>query len=228
GSTSGPAAPLAAEVVEDVYGEVSRVVAEPPAIPNTPSIYNAADVGRSEVVVLVHNLKTPSSTPLNVAEEIKRTNELIREAARYTQRNLRAAGVETVTLYRGGPAADDPFRRQPGASGVTSWTTSAAKARHYASMATDPSAKVVWRAEVPVSHILSYDIIGLAATASSSQNRPLTGQEVLVVDDASIVEALAAEPDVEAAANDMLDLLGVNRVTPATMEGNGTAGPVPI
>jgi hypothetical protein len=216
GSTSGPAAPLAAEVVEDVYKLVnSRVRPEPVAIPNTPNIYPASQVERSEVVALVKNP--------NASEEVAGANEAIREAVRHTQRSLRAAGVETVTLYRGASPTDDPFRRQPGASGVTSWTTNPAKAWTYAE-----DAFVVYRAEVPVENLLSYDVIGLAATASTTQTRPLTGQEVLVVADPSVVEALAAEPVAPEGGVDLLDLLGVNRVTPATMEGNGTAGPVPI
>ena len=215
GSTSGPAAPLAAEVVEDVYKLVnSRVRPEPVAIPNTPNIYPASRVERSEVVALVKNP--------NASEEVAGANEAIREAVRHTQRSLRAAGVETVTLYRGASPTDDPFRRQPGASGVTSWTTNPAKAWTYAE-----DAFVVYRAEVPVENLLSYDVIGLAATASTSQTRPLTGREVLVVADPSVVEALAAEPVAPEGGVDLLDLLGVNRVTPATMEGNGTAGPVP-
>jgi GNAT superfamily N-acetyltransferase len=210
-----PGPPLTADVVEDVYKLVnSRVRPEPVAIPNTPNIFTASQVERSEVVALVKNPDAP--------EEVAGANEAIREAVRHTQRSLRAAGVETVTLYRGASPFDDPFRRQPGASGVTSWTADPAKAWTYAD-----DAFVVYRAEVPVENILSYDVIGLAATASTSQTRPLTGREVLVVADPSIVEALAAEPVTPEGGVDLLDLLGVNRVTPATMEGNGTGTAAP-
>lgn len=228
GSTSGPAVPLTAEVVENVYDEIQRVRPEPPAIPNTANIFHAAQIERSEVSQLAQG---------NTAEITPRANDHIRETIRHSQDSLRAAGVETVTLYRGGVAGEDPFHRSSGdplrvrmvdrqrpskGSGITSWTTNPAKARSYAM-----TGMVVYRAEVPVENIVSYDVIGLASTASTSQTRPLTGAEVLVASDPSIVQAMLDSAPPPPKGMDVLDLIGVTRVTPATMEGNGTAGPAP-
>jgi hypothetical protein len=71
----------------------------------------------------------------------------------------------------------------------------------------------MYRAEVPVDQIVTYDIIGTAATANGwTAGSPLIGREVLVASDPALVEQMLGE-----------------RVTPATMEGNGTgtAAPAP-
>ena len=199
----------AAVEVDDPFDEVNRSRPEPPTIPDSPIAGLAATVRRSAVARLAAGEEPPEA-------------EAIRGAIRYSQQALRDAGVETVTLYRGARVGMDPFDgassgdfSRPvsplalavnggpaGPGSITSWTTSPAKARSYASSAE----LTMYRAEVPVDQIVTYDIIGTAATANGwTAGSPLIGREVLVASSPEIVEEMLGE-----------------RVTPATVEGNGT------
>ena len=121
-----------------------------------------------------------------------------------TQDALRSKGTEVVTLYRGADSPTvNPFtgndnegtriQRSPiladQSSGITSWTTSPELASAYGT--------VLMQAKVPVSQIISWDVVGLMATVPMERvkgNNPhdtlVNGNEVLVAENTGIVDRL--------------------------------------
>jgi hypothetical protein len=178
---------------------------DPPAIPLTPVVHAVTpQLRRRDVERAALGVAAPTSD--------------LRAVIEHSQQSLRDQGIETVTLYRGAAEGVDPFDSRSSAmafrsgrpvrrpSGVTSWTTNPNKATNYVG----EEGLTMYRAEVPVDQIISYDVVGIHATASSGwrAGSDLDGSEVLV----------AAEPEI------VDRMLGRN--TPdATMEGD--AAPTP-
>lgn len=126
--------------------------------------------------------------------------ETIRKVVRWTQQSLKDAGVETVTLFRGGYLAGNPFDKtsstrkldDPTTSGVTSWSADPGGASSFRRK----EGAAIFVAEVPVEHIVSWDMIGNVSSARSfylaggNPHIEFTGREVLVADSAHTVHRL--------------------------------------
>jgi len=124
----------------------------------------------------------------------------IRQVVQWTQDTLRAAGVETVTLFRGGYEDGNPFDKtsstrktdDPTTSGITSWTADPGGASSFRRK----DGAVIFVAEVPVDNIVSWDMIGNVSSArqfylsGGSPHVEFTGREVLVADSAHTVHKL--------------------------------------
>ena len=191
----------------------------------TPGVESLAELPTVDAPVIAHNdvVDAAAGVSRGTLQRFARGRDVpdsdaIVNAIRHTRDSLRAAGVDTVTLYRGARAGTDPF--DPWSSGllgddtlgtgraaITSWTTDPQRALTYA---TSPGL-TMYRAEVPVDQIVTYDIIGAAATATGwTAGLPLTGREVLVAGDIATVDRM------------------LNRVTDARMVGDEATAPAPV
>ena len=103
---------------------------------------------------------------------------LLQTVALESQQALKGKGIDTVTLWRGMPGkSDSPF---PGdATGITSWTTNPDVAADYSG-----ENGTLFKAEIPVDQILSWDVLGALRTPGAGQ----PGSEVLVARDPSTSE----------------------------------------
>lgn len=145
------------------------------------------------------------------------TARVVGDVTKFTQDQLKAAGITHVILYRGVGSGlgegGSPFSGRstgtsyltPGitTSGTTSWTTDVKMAAQFG--------RTIVKAVVPVEHILSFDIVGnqtakpdkVSDIGIGNSHDPVdrfaaTGREVIVADDASVVSRLVAGSSVTA------------------------------
>lgn len=111
------------------------------------------------------------------------TAAFLRKVQAESQAALKAQGITHVTLYRGvAGQQDSPFPHDT--TGLSSWTTNPDIAAEYAKGANG----TLFKANVPVEQILSWDVLGALRSAGADQ----PGSEILVARDQSTAQRIGS------------------------------------